>query len=283
MHLRTMVALSSIPLPRHGRAAPASRRGYTLFEVTITMMILLVAVGMYTKIVVSTDNLRRQTHERGVASRAARIAMEALYGEEFEEVFSLFNADPNDDPGSKGSAPGNLFRVRGLTPLPDAVNEAVGEIVFPAALEAAAKAKPLKEKEKAEQGLDFGGIFFLGGQSPFPWELREDVEDFALGMPRDLNGDYIVDAEDHAEDYARIPVCIRVRWQGPSGPQEYRAHVILAPYPKRDAKEEADLDKAREEAAKEQRKQAEKQAKEEEKAREKAEKEAKKKAKKGKK
>jgi len=59
------------------------------------------------------------------------------------------------------------------------------------------------------------------------WILREDVELPALGMPRDLNGDNLVDSEDHRGDYVLLPVCVRIRWTGRTGPQELRITTML--------------------------------------------------------
>ena len=231
--------------------ARTSRRGFTLIETCITLLVLLVAVSIYSKIVLSTKQLRQQYRQRATAARAARTVMEAMIGEEFDEIFVLFNADPQDDPDGKGTAPGNRFRVPGLEPLAGEEEIQVGEIVFPAMMEAGGKAKTLKEKEKAKQGVDVSDLRFIGGQSPYRWELREDFDDFSIGMPRDLNGDYQVDDEDHGEDYVRLPVCIQIEWQGPSGPQRYRVFSILADYTHLDEKIEKDREKAQKKSEKE--------------------------------
>lgn len=43
-------------------------------------------------------------------------------------------------------------------------------------------------------------------------ELREDTVDPNLGMPRDLNGDGVIDGLNHASDYVILPVRIEVKW-----------------------------------------------------------------------
>ena len=58
------------------------------------------------------------------------------------------------------------------------------------------------------------------GQILFPTvagTLREDVVDVGLGMPRDLNGDGIVDGVGHDNDYVVLPVRVRLSWTGVSG------------------------------------------------------------------
>lgn len=92
------------------------------------------------------------------------------------------------------------------------------------------------------QGTDFGDIFAVWGANPnfavrgltpqlgdadglvgqvsFPTvagQLREDVADAGLGMPRDLDGDGAVDAADHSGDYVVLPVRVRLSWRGVSG------------------------------------------------------------------
>jgi hypothetical protein len=65
-------------------------------------------------------------------------------------------------------------------------------------------------------------IRFPGGS-----ELREDVVDPDLGMPRDLDGDGSVDSADHASDYMILPVRIRVVWQGIDGERSFDLHTVL--------------------------------------------------------
>jgi len=38
-----------------------------------------------------------------------------------------------------------------------------------------------------------------------------------LGMPRDLDGDTLVDAANHATNYRILPVHLRVEWKGVAG------------------------------------------------------------------
>ena len=57
--------------------------------------------------------------------------------------------------------------------------------------------------------------------------LREDRVDPLLGMPRDLNGDGVIDAEDHADDYRILPVRIRVDWSDSSGARSFAICTTL--------------------------------------------------------
>jgi type II secretory pathway pseudopilin PulG len=58
-------------------------------------------------------------------------------------------------------------------------------------------------------------------------QLREDVVDTGLGMPRDLDGDGGTDAADHAGDYVVLPVRVRVAWRGVSGDRELDLTTML--------------------------------------------------------
>ena len=86
------------------------------------------------------------------------------------------------------------FDVPGLAPTADDVDGRVGRISFPT----------------------------VGGQ------LREDVEDASLGMPRDLNGDGLPpDSLDHSGDYVILPATIRVEWTGTSGDRVLEYDLVL--------------------------------------------------------
>jgi type II secretory pathway pseudopilin PulG len=75
------------------------------------------------------------------------------------------------------------FAVRGLAPQPGDPDGMAGQILFPS----------------------------VGAA------LREDVNDPGLGMPRDLNGDGVIDFANHAGDYQVLPVRVRISWRGISG------------------------------------------------------------------
>jgi hypothetical protein len=59
-------------------------------------------------------------------------------------------------------------------------------------------------------------------------ELREDVVDAGLGMPRDLNLDGVIDALDHSGDYRILPVRVLVEWTGMSGNRTHRLETVLS-------------------------------------------------------
>ncbi len=132
---------------------------------------------------VASISLKATNRETHLARLAAQSALDRIRGETFANAFRLFNANPADDPGIAGSAPGNSFVVPGLSPQPGDPDGRVGEILFPG-----------------------------NGNT-----LREDTVDAGLGLPRDLDGDGIVDAADHAANYVLLPVRVRLRWRGETG------------------------------------------------------------------
>lgn len=182
------------------RASP--RAGYTLIEILIVMVVMMVAVTMYSSSVGAIARQREISRESAVAAAASQVALERMRDCEFRDLWPLYNADPDDDPGGAGTAPGSRFAIPGLDALPDSPDGLQGEVILPA-------------------------IQRRVGELPI-WELREDFEDTGLGMPRDLTGDEVVDSFDHAEDYRVLPVMVRVQWQGPTGPRRFQVHSLFS-------------------------------------------------------
>jgi Tfp pilus assembly protein FimT len=181
-----------------GRARVA---GFTLVEVLLVAWVLMIALGSLVAVVTSSQRLARANEETSLAYAAARLQAAELRTLPFPEIFARFNSDPSDDPGVPGTAAGNGFAVRGLGPALDDADGLVGEFVFP------------------ELPTGIGSTV----------ALREDLELAELGMPRDLNGDGVLDALDHAGDYVVLPVAIRVRWRGAATTSVFTLDQILYP------------------------------------------------------
>jgi hypothetical protein len=159
--------------------------------------VLAVALGAIVSTLTASIFLGDANRESHLAMLAARSAVEQLRGEPFAQAFATFNADPSDDPGGPGTAPGSGFDVPGLSPQRGDPDGRVGQILFP------------------------------GDGS----QLREDAADPGLGLPRDLSGDGLVDAADHATDYVLLPLRVRLRWRGKSGDREVEYVTYLAERP----------------------------------------------------
>lgn len=188
----------------HPRVTPPARRqGFTFLELAVGMTILLVALLIFSSVVSAMAKQRTTNRETGLAVAAARNMLETLRAEPFAQVYALYNSDPADDPGGAGTAPGHRFAVAGLDPTADAADGLQAEIVFPVV-------------DDPVTGL----------------ALREDVVLSALGMPRDLSGDNVVDDQDHSGGYFILPVLVRVRWRSPNGIRQYEMSTQLCTYVK---------------------------------------------------
>jgi len=171
----------------------------------VVMTLLVAAAIMFSNTVVSVARQQTINRENAVAAEAARAMLEVMRNRPPEQIFALFNTDPSDDPAGPGTAPGSGFAIPGLDVDPGDPDGLQGEIRFP--------------------GVDVGP---LGG--PVDLVLRENVDDPLFGLPRDLNGDSIIDGADHTGDYLVLPVQVRVRWTGRAGAREYRTFATFCDF-----------------------------------------------------
>ena len=160
-----------------------TRSGLTLVELLVVMTVLAVALSAMADTVLTITRLGPVNQETARALEAARGRMETIRAASFDEVFARFNDDPADDPDGPGTAPGRYFAAAMLDLQSDDADGFAGEVRFP----------------------EIGGV------------VREDFDDVALGMPRDLNGDTMIDANDHSLDFEVLPVSVVVEWTGPNG------------------------------------------------------------------
>jgi prepilin-type N-terminal cleavage/methylation domain-containing protein len=176
--------------------APRARRGFSLVEVVLVLAILSVSASMYAQTVASSRRLDPIGLENAIAAEAARIAIERLRAQPVEDLLALYDADPANDPGGPGTAPGPFFEVAGLAPLAD--GGPVGRYEFP----------------------------LVDG------ELREDAVDDLLGLPRDLDGDGAVDGQDHRDDWLLLPFRVRIVWTPQGGAGSTREFEIYSMIPR---------------------------------------------------
>jgi prepilin-type N-terminal cleavage/methylation domain-containing protein len=179
-----------------GTESRRARGAFTLLELMITVTLVSLLLVALSNSIITSMKATGVNKESALASDGIAEMVERLQGVgQFQQVFALYNANPNDDPGMPGTAPGNHFAIKGLqVPDDEPPGGSVGEIVFPT----------------------------IGNQ------LREDVVNPDLGMPRDLNGDGIIDSADHAGDYKVLPVLIRVHWKGLGAKRSMVVRTILA-------------------------------------------------------
>jgi prepilin-type N-terminal cleavage/methylation domain-containing protein len=171
----------------------SARSGFSLLEILIALTLLVVGMVGYLQVIVGSVRTAESNREQTLALHAARQVLERLQTLPLDEVFASFNADPADDPAGAGTAPGAGFAVAGLDPRGGDADGLPGEIRFPVAAGA----------------------------------LREDLVDPLVGTPRDLSGDGVIDALDHAGDYRVLPVLVRVSWRGAAGNARVELRTIL--------------------------------------------------------
>ncbi|QDU65414.1 type IV pilus modification PilV family protein [Engelhardtia mirabilis] len=203
------------------RSSPPRRAGFTIVELVISMGVMLTAFLIFATTVAGVAQQRTVNSENGIAANAARSMVEIMQNEEFEQIFALYNADPNDDPNGIGSAPGNRFAVVALPPTEDSVDGLVGEIFFPC-IEIEVLSEVDVDAPPPTRGQP-QKVEVLGTTLA----LREDVANAQLDTPRDLNGDSIIDEEDHSDDYVILPVRVSIRWRGQHGDREYAIQTIF--------------------------------------------------------
>lgn len=184
----------------HG-ARVVRRSGFALIELIVAGSVLMIGALALVQTFAVSREVGRSNRETAVAAEVARGVLEQL--ESFTPhaaIFALHNAAPGDDPG--GLAPiagftGSGFDVPALGVAAGDLDGLVGEVVFP--------------------------IDLLTG------ELREDLDLPELGMPRDLNGDLVIDGDDRANDYILLPTLVRLRWESAGRVRSYEVRTILSP------------------------------------------------------
>jgi type II secretory pathway pseudopilin PulG len=188
-----------------GRRARRSRSsGFTLLEVVIAMLPLMVALTLFSGTLAAGSKQRVSNRERMRAAWAIQEVLEQMRNADFRALHALYNADPFDDPGGPGTAPGTNFAVPGFTPVVGDADGMVGEVLLPL----------------ANVGTEVAPV----------WIVSEDLESEDLLMPRDLNGDILVDDLDHSADYTILPIVVRVRWTSLGRPRELSIQTALTEY-----------------------------------------------------
>ncbi|MGH7151045.1 MAG: hypothetical protein ACREIU_10120 [Planctomycetota bacterium] len=183
------------------RRVPRGPGGWSLVELAIALATAAVPAFAAGSLLSDAFSPGRADRDSSLALAAMQRTLETLQSGkvEFEDLFRAYNADPSDDPGGPGTAPGANFAVVGLEPRPGDADRAAGRIEFPSP-----EGRPDMLREDLTAGL-FG--------------LEED---------RDLDGDGVVDASNHARDYLILPVLVRVEWTGSSGEESRALRTLLA-------------------------------------------------------
>jgi hypothetical protein len=197
----------------------------TLIEVIITLSILVVASSIFCQMLLAGRRMRQTNRENALAADAARVVVERMHNAPFLNVYRDYNEDPKDDPLGNGTGPGSTFAVEGLEPVDGSPHGHVGRIYLPSR----------SVEVQADGGAGGGKLGAMGGggagATVIEWHLREDIEDDSLGLPRDLNGNNIVDEADHSSDYILLPVRIRIEWRSGNATRRFELTTQLCDFP----------------------------------------------------
>ena len=182
---------------RHAGGPPARERtgrraGFSLIEIVVGTVILIVASGGLVASMLQSRALARSNNEKTLAQAAIERALEQLAGTEFNEVLARFDGDPANDPAI-GASPGMHFPVAGLSVQAADPDGFAGRIEFP----------------------------LTGGA------LVENAPLDSFGLPRDLDADGLQDGADHSGDYVLLPVRVHVEWRGVSGDRSASLDTLL--------------------------------------------------------
>ena len=174
----------------------SSKTGLTLIDLVIATTVMVIGALGAVGTIQTTTALSQSTRETTTGYQACRAMLESLQAEPFDNVFRRFNSDEADDPiGSLLPAPGDGFQVAGMNLQALDADGLVGRMFFP---------------------MDDFGV------------LREDINDPSLGMPRDLNGDGIIDGDNRINDYILLPVRVRAEWSGNTGDRFVEFTTLLS-------------------------------------------------------
>ncbi len=169
------------------------RSGFALIDVCVALLVLAVAVGALVGTMFSALRLDQVNESRAAANQALRTVLEDMKAQEFSTVYAAFNTSSADDPNPDYDYK-TALDLKGKLPAGACGSAPVAQVVFP-------------EDE-------------LGA-------LREDTVDPSLGLPRDLNGDDVIDGNDHSADYKLLPVTVKLEWESPSGPQKIQVATVI--------------------------------------------------------
>jgi prepilin-type N-terminal cleavage/methylation domain-containing protein len=171
---------------------PNDRRGFSLIEVMIAMVVLVLAILGLAEAMVYSTRLSQSARYQTLAMNAARQKIEEMRNcpNGFRGIFNMYGA----------AGANSTFTVSGLPA--DPPGAAAGQIVF--------------NVNAANQLVESAVDSTFGALMGFTVDYNGDgVGDL------DLDGDGAIDAADHAGDYIVLPVLIRVTWRDAFGNRTY--------------------------------------------------------------
>ena len=189
---------------RNRERAEKSEGGFTLLEIVMTGAVLAIGACGMASVLVQSMTVTAVNRETTLAREAARQVLEQIVDIPAGEVYTIFSAT---DPALKDVA---VYQDPAYT----------------------TESQTYYSTESLTTNTQFSDVSGMTANVIFPaavggYSLREDVTDQALGMPRDLNGDGVIDSENHADDYVLLPVRVRVNWKGVTGERSFEVCTVL--------------------------------------------------------
>ena len=173
-----------------------SRAGMTLVEVMVAILVLTVAVFILSSTVTASVSHTIVKGQRTLAVEAAMGTIERVRALPQEDVFALYNDVAFDDPYGAGSGPGPTFDVEGLNPVLDA----------------------------AGNPLPIGRVLLPGKEEV----LDESIVEPEFGLPRDLDGNLVVESGNCADRYIILPLTVRIEWLSRLGPRSLEMSTMIS-------------------------------------------------------
>jgi hypothetical protein len=164
------------------------------------LSVMVIGVLGFAQVLMISTAAATSAREEAIAANGAAQMLKTIESAGFVQIFGLYNDTTADDPGGVGTAPGKNFAVQGLNADLNDPDGMPGEVLFPVT-------------------------------PNVPGELRENLNDLRFSEPRDLNGDGVIDASNHATNYTLIPVVVRVRWRGARGVGTYELKTLITNLP----------------------------------------------------
>jgi prepilin-type N-terminal cleavage/methylation domain-containing protein len=165
------------------RPNPSARSGFTLVELAVGIAILTIGTLAMLSTVVASQKLETSNRERLLARMGAQSVVRDVQITARAVAAEQGLEDWGTNFIAELSAPNNWVPVDGLQPWSNLQN--VCEVVI------------VNDETASDDDLGF-----------------------ELGMPRDLNGDGVVDDTAVTSEGKLFPVIVRVRWETPAGQRE---------------------------------------------------------------
>jgi type II secretory pathway pseudopilin PulG len=155
--------------------------GFTLVEIGLAMTILLVALMAMGASTLRMSSLRRQNRERAIAQNAIRALSEQIHAtsDRIRRSGGEWSEELIAALAADGTL-GNTFPIQSLNP---------------------------------QEGLPAVGSI----QVVIDETLTDAELGFELGLPRDLDGDGVIDNTDVSQTARILPIVVRAQWSGVSG------------------------------------------------------------------